>query len=174
MRYIYLSPVKLRSQPSTPENLHKVIPTRRQSWAGHTKFNYSLLIMRTTWGKTPPEVRLIILEEIAAGYPAGYAAKKRYNYTKLAQYTTVSREWQAFFEDITFRTFVIDPSHLPFFKGIFDGENIRRLGHIRHLWLRIKLDTYDCSVCRTAEDDVTVFRYVHSRHLFRFALFLTV
>lgn len=130
--------------------------------------------MRTTWGKIPPEVRLIILEEIAAGYPAGYAAKKRYNYSKLAQYTTVSREWQAFFEDINFRTFVIDPSHLPFFKGIFDGENARRLGHIRRLWLRIKLDTYDCSVCRTAEDDVTVARYVYSRHLFRFALFLTL
>lgn len=130
--------------------------------------------MSTAWVKIPPEVRLSILEEIVAGYPAGYAAKQRHNYTKLAQYATVSREWQAFFEGITFRNFVIDPSNLPIFKDILHGENARRLRHIRYLWLRIKLDTYDCSVCRTAEDDATVVRYVHSHHLFRFALFLTV
>ncbi|KAM5347728.1 hypothetical protein ACJ41O_007552 [Fusarium nematophilum] len=114
--------------------------------------------MSTRWRDLPPELSLMILENVAAGYPSGYVAKASSEYTRLAQYSPVSREWQTFFERIIFKHIILDQSHLSVLKSIIEGDGKKRLGYIRHLWLRVKLDKYDCKVCRKAENEATIAR----------------
>ncbi|ROV96612.1 hypothetical protein VPNG_09011 [Cytospora leucostoma] len=74
----------------------------------------------------------------------------------LSKYACVSTEWQAFFEKKTYRRLIVRSSQddLDHLAAVLRG----RLQLIRHIVLRIELEEYDCTVCKTREDDEAISR----------------
>ncbi|CAM1505511.1 Fc.00g111480.m01.CDS01 [Cosmosporella sp. VM-42] len=110
----------------------------------------------SSWEIFPIELRNMILKEVAGDYCRNSSRGPE----SMARFATVSSEWQIFFEKKSFRRLVIDDtSNLEKFEeAITPGKKKKRLDYIRHIWLRVKLPEYDCSVCRAPEDATTIVR----------------
>ncbi|KAL7918501.1 hypothetical protein ACQKWADRAFT_323717 [Trichoderma austrokoningii] len=89
-----------------------------------------------SWDSLPVEVRQQILSRVLLP-----SAGKRCNGPKVARFATVCREWQEIVETYTFRRLVLNPSSLSELAAIV-GRNDSRLGHIRKIWLQVKLARY--------------------------------
>lgn len=105
--------------------------------------------MMARWGKLPPELRLMVFEEVVLDYE-----HKRQPYA-YSVYASVEREWQLFFEGENFRRLTLRPSCLGRFDEIVRGRKRRRLDDIRRLSLLVELEEYDCSVCNSAHQDTS-------------------
>lgn len=70
-----------------------------------------------------------------------------------AGYATVCQEWQPVFEQQNFRRLVLDYDRIHNLEN-FTAKNHRR-GYLEQIFLCVRLDEYDCSVCQTKEDDDT-------------------
>jgi hypothetical protein len=96
------------------------------------------------WSDLPVEVRLIVFGFLAAdpgGNPMKPASKNRKS--GLACYSTVSKEWQLFFEPKLYRRLTLSQHSL---HG-FDELVYRQRALVQHIWLRFELATYTCSRC---------------------------
>ncbi len=102
------------------------------------------------WTNLPPEIRLMILGTVAEDY--------RFNSEPYARagYASVCQEWQQVFEPRNFQRLVLDQARISDLK-IFMGKkaNRHRRDYVEHLFLRVKLSEYDCTVCQSKEDDET-------------------
>ncbi|KAM5368710.1 hypothetical protein ACJZ2D_009376 [Fusarium nematophilum] len=91
---------------------------------------------KLTWSSFPGELRLLILEcvipqhERTAGFPSASCL------------ATVSREWQCFFEEHTFRRLALSASDVPTFAKAVRKKNTVRLNYITHLSIDIELAPY--------------------------------
>ncbi|KND90416.1 hypothetical protein TOPH_04909 [Tolypocladium ophioglossoides CBS 100239] len=103
------------------------------------------------WHGFPREIQYAILELLACGHRrsarAPSTSEATNNSGRLATYAVVCRDWQAFFEAILFRRLMIRQQDLPEFGRL---RPCRR-GLVHHLWLRVELPSYDCSMCRQHE-----------------------
>ncbi|OAA64690.1 protein-tyrosine phosphatase 2 [Niveomyces insectorum RCEF 264] len=70
----------------------------------------------------------------------------------LAACTAVSRDWQAYFEPVTFRRLFVESTEVEQFVAATQGPRKARLGYIHHLHLHVRLHDYDCSQCDKAPD----------------------
>lgn len=73
--------------------------------------------MSLPWTRFPPEIRSRILGEVSAEYSPGYRARRQRALSglpkaSLTAYARVSKEWQVYFEAITFRHLVVQSSDL--------------------------------------------------------------
>lgn len=96
----------------------------------------------------PAEIRWVILEMVAEEY-----SFKSEPYA-CAGYASVCRDWQPVFEQRNFQRLVVDQERIPDLER-FIGINHRR-DYLQHLFLRIRLDEYDCTVCQSQEDHETI------------------
>jgi hypothetical protein len=100
------------------------------------------------WTRLPAEISSMILDMVAEDY--------RFQSSKphvRAGYATVCREWQPVFEQRNFQRLVLDQERICNLEE-FTGKN-RRRDYLEHLFLRVRLDEYDCTVCQFKEDDNT-------------------
>ncbi|KAI9163413.1 F-box domain-containing protein [Paramyrothecium foliicola] len=109
----------------------------------------SSLIQVGTWDSLPTEIRDIILGMV--GWPSSGRPYNRSGSPKVARFTTVCKEWQDFFEPLTFRRLVLNFDSLAKFGTIIRRQDTR-LGYIRKIWLRIQLCKYHCHDCERPED----------------------
>jgi hypothetical protein len=73
-----------------------------------------------------------------------------------AGYARVCGEWQSFFEERNFRRLVIGQDRISDLERILATNN--RRDSVEHLFLRIRLSEYDCTVCQSAENTSTIRR----------------
>ncbi|UPK95086.1 hypothetical protein LCI18_006021 [Fusarium solani-melongenae] len=85
------------------------------------------------WNDMAYELRLKVYEWVLEEYPPG----------KLTDYSLVSKEWQQFFEKEIYRHITIDRRYFKTFYRYIQG----RKQLVKHIWLRIELDRYECDVC---------------------------
>ncbi|KAK2589739.1 hypothetical protein QQS21_012578 [Conoideocrella luteorostrata] len=114
----------------------------------------SLNIKSYSWVTLPVEIRQMILSLLVLPI-----SSKRYNglaQPGVAQFATVCREWQVFFESCTFRRLVLDFDSLAEFNAIIRRDDAR-LRYIRKLWLRVQLSKYECPDCDEPEDQKTIW-----------------
>jgi hypothetical protein len=100
------------------------------------------------WTRLPAEISSMILDMVAEDY--------RFQSSKphvRAGYATVCREWQPVFEQRNFQRLILDQERIYNLEE-FTGKN-RRRDYLEHLFLRVRLDEYDCTVCQFKEDDNT-------------------
>jgi len=100
------------------------------------------------WSKLPAEISLMILDKVIEDYKF----QPFIPYLR-ASYATVCREWQPVFEQQNFRRLVLDYDRIRNLKN-FTAKNHRR-SYLEQIFLCVRLDKYDCSVCQTKEDDDT-------------------
>jgi len=100
------------------------------------------------WKKLPAEIRSMILEMVAEAYRF-----KSEQYV-LAGYARVCREWQPVFEQRNFQRPVLDQERICDLEQIM-GTRQRR-DYLEHLFLRVRLNDYDCRVCKSKEDNITI------------------
>ncbi|TVY56604.1 hypothetical protein LCER1_G001741 [Lachnellula cervina] len=100
------------------------------------------------WSKLPAEVSLMILDKVIEDYKF----QPSIPYLR-AGYATVCQEWQPVFEQQNFRRLVLDYDRIHNLEN-FTAKNHRR-GYLEQIFLCVRLDEYDCSVCQTKEDDDT-------------------
>lgn len=86
--------------------------------------------------------------------------ERRPEHHVVAKCASVCRDWQEDFEFANFNRLVLSQSCLPAFRNVVRGKKRYRLCEVRRIWLRIRLDEYDCSVCQTAEDEETIKKFV--------------
>ncbi|PTB42557.1 hypothetical protein M441DRAFT_165917 [Trichoderma asperellum CBS 433.97] len=83
------------------------------------------------WRSLPAEVRIMILDRIVwSGAADG----------NITGYATVSREWQAYFEPLSFRRLVLNHSRVADFGKLTRN----RKWMVKHIWLRVELPRYHC------------------------------
>ena len=82
-----------------------------------------------------------------------------------AGYATASREWQRFFEPLNVRRLVVDQDRLDDLDKFTTDLKAYRRPFVEHIWLRIRLGEYDCTVCQVEEDIATKKRYEAGPHL---------
>ena len=99
------------------------------------------------WGRLPAEIRHIILKTVADNYLFVSEPYVR------AGYASVCREWQPVFESRNFQRLVLDQERVRDLER-FVGSNYRR-DYLEHLFLRVRLGEYDCTVCQSHEDSKT-------------------
>jgi hypothetical protein len=98
----------------------------------------------------------MILEIVAEDYR--FESGKPYTRTS---YASVCREWQPVFERWNFRRLVLDQDRISDLEQFMNKEATRhRQGYLKHLFLRARLEEYDCTVCQSKEDDKTIRKYV--------------
>jgi len=100
------------------------------------------------WTRLSAELRLIILDQVVEDYY--FQPSKPHLRTG---YATVCREWQPVFEKQNFRRLVLDYHRLPKLEK-FTAKNDRR-SYVEQIFLRVRLEEYDCSVCKRKENDRT-------------------
>ncbi|KAK0127879.1 hypothetical protein ONS96_007379 [Cadophora gregata f. sp. sojae] len=100
------------------------------------------------WSKLPAEISLMILDKVIEDYEFQPSLP-----FLRAGYATVCREWQPVFEQQNFRRLVLDYDRIRNLEN-FTAKN-RRRGYLEHIFLCVRLDEYDCSVCQTKEDEDT-------------------
>lgn len=105
----------------------------------------------TGWHQLPRELRWLIFDSITKDYTRKLDPLAR------VSYVTVCREWQLVFERETFSQLVLDQDRLQDLDN-FVTYNERRRYSVKILFLRIKLEEYNCSVCESLEDDDTIKR----------------
>ncbi|KAI8657342.1 hypothetical protein NCS57_01112200 [Fusarium keratoplasticum] len=87
------------------------------------------------WNDMAYELRLKVYEWVLEEYPRPRG--------KLTDYSLVSKEWQQFFEKEIYRHITIDRRY---FRTFY--HYIHRQKHlVKHIWLRIELERYECDVC---------------------------
>ncbi|KAM0489899.1 hypothetical protein ACHAP8_012114 [Fusarium lateritium] len=104
-----------------------------------------------SWTKLPTELRNQILNYIFEDYLASVNDK---DCPTISPYTTVSREWQCFFETITFQNISLvihDEGNLNKFAHSTSGDNARRRDYIRNISVIIVLPGYRCPDCQFPE-----------------------
>ncbi|OHF02108.1 hypothetical protein CORC01_02687 [Colletotrichum orchidophilum] len=87
--------------------------------------------MKPCWAALPMELKLLILEQLANAHSFHDSTR-----SGLAPYASVSRDWQRFFESLTFRNFVLRLKDLIPFREY--TQSPRRRGYVRHIWLRLE------------------------------------
>lgn len=107
-----------------------------------------------SWNALPNEVRWIIFGMVAEDHYTDYNFEGKRHL--LAGYAVVCRQWCYFFEELTFHSLVLDQNRVKDLQRITERRS--RRFWIRHLWLRVRLDEYDCDVCREEEDIDTELR----------------
>jgi hypothetical protein len=100
------------------------------------------------WKSLPAEIRSMILEMVAENYRF-----KTEQYAR-AGYASVCREWQPVFEQRNFQRLVLDQERISDLEQ-FMGTGQRR-DYLRRLFLRVRLNDYDCTVCKSNEDRRTI------------------
>ncbi|OJJ73911.1 hypothetical protein ASPBRDRAFT_29077 [Aspergillus brasiliensis CBS 101740] len=86
---------------------------------------------KTSWHYLPAEIRLLVLEALVQ------------DDCSLAGFATVSREWQTVIEKQNFARIKLTPSRLADFGSILH----RNRAFVRYIWLCVKLEEYDCTLC---------------------------
>jgi hypothetical protein len=104
--------------------------------------------MMGCWRRLPAEIRPMILEMVAEDYRF-----KSEHYT-LAGYARVCREWQPVFEKRNFQRLVLDQERISDLEQVMGTK--QRRDCLKHLFLRVKLNDYDCTVCKSKEDYRTI------------------
>ena len=103
--------------------------------------------MAADWSTLPVEIRLTILDLVAEDY---YFNSEPY---ARAGYASVCQEWQPVFEQRNFRRLTLDQERISGLERFMYTEH--RRDYLKHLFLRVQLDEYDCTVCQSPEDDET-------------------
>ncbi|KAK2765372.1 hypothetical protein FQN54_008218 [Arachnomyces sp. PD_36] len=98
------------------------------------------------WDHLPPEIQLMILETLAQDSRSDITGSRKVCF---ASYATVCKEWQAVFERRNFQRLTLDLECLKDFKKIAR----RQKKFLRHIWLRIRLEPYDCPDCMKPEGE---------------------
>ncbi|XMA17067.1 hypothetical protein WAI453_009858 [Rhynchosporium graminicola] len=98
------------------------------------------------WSKLPAEIRLVILDMVVENY----RFQPSVPYLR-AGYATVCREWQPVFEQQNFRRLVLDYDKIHGLNTL--TAKFHRRGYLAQIFLRVRLDAYDCSVCQTKESN---------------------
>ncbi|RDL40524.1 uncharacterized protein BP5553_00503 [Venustampulla echinocandica] len=97
------------------------------------------------WTRLPAEISLMILDMVAEDYRFQPSEPRL-----RAGYATICREWQPVFEQRNFQRLILDQNRICNLEK-FTGKNKRR-DYLEHLFLRVRLDEYDCTVCQFKED----------------------
>lgn len=104
------------------------------------------------WTTLSAEIRYMVLKLVSDDY--SYDLSQPY---LRVGYATVCREWQPIFEFKNFQRLIIDQDGIHnLAKFMSKEENMHRREYLEHLFLRIKLDEYDCTVCQSEEDIKTI------------------
>lgn len=98
----------------------------------------------------PLEMREIILDIVAKEYKFDVS-----NPYLRAGYAGVSQEWQLQFERENFRKLVIEQDAI---SKLEEYATEQRQVYLEHIFLRVRLNDYDCAVCQTREDSKTIRR----------------
>jgi len=85
--------------------------------------------MPSSWGSLPPEIRHLILECIIPKYGLKETTTNR-GFPRASLLATVSKEWQRFFERVTFLNMALEGIDLYPFCRCFYGENVIRLNYL--------------------------------------------
>ncbi|KAJ4393026.1 hypothetical protein N0V93_002232 [Gnomoniopsis smithogilvyi] len=118
---------------------------------------------KPSWANLPPSVQVHILQDLAHSYHL----PSSHNRTGRAAHAAVCPEWRDFFENINFDKLVLHQDDLKELRSIMkrrqnnqskNGQVADRvftspMPRIRHIWLRVELDAYDCRKCQSREDD---------------------
>lgn len=115
------------------------------------------------WRQLPLEIRQRILEFVAEIRFPPRLRRYSENPQKVASYACVSREWQQFFEQYTFRTLALTDSDIAAFCLAVEGDMVIRLSYMVQMRLSIRLERYRCAVCTKDEDDNEMERFVFAR-----------
>jgi len=99
------------------------------------------------WRTLPAEIRSMILEMVAEDF-----SFKSEHYAR-AGYASVCREWQPVFEQRNFQRLVLDQDRVSDLEQVVTKQ--RRV-YLEHLFLRVRLNDYDCTVCKSEEDYETI------------------
>ncbi|KAJ3939007.1 uncharacterized protein N0V96_011121 [Colletotrichum fioriniae] len=83
------------------------------------------------WASLPRELHLHILEHVANAHSSPASPSRG-----IARYASVSKDWQDFFEGMTFKNFVLRLQDLIPFRE--HTQSPRRRGYVRHIWLRLE------------------------------------
>ncbi|TVY37051.1 hypothetical protein LSUB1_G005850 [Lachnellula subtilissima] len=100
------------------------------------------------WRRLPAEIRSMILEMVAEDYRF-----KSEQYAR-AGYASVCREWQAVFEQRNFQRLVLNQERISDLERVMGTKQRRE--YLGHLFLRVRLNHYDCAVCKSKEDNETI------------------
>ncbi|KIN05189.1 hypothetical protein OIDMADRAFT_51010 [Oidiodendron maius Zn] len=101
----------------------------------------------TNWSILLVEIRLIIFELVREDCHFNSDPYGR------AGYASVCREWLPVFEQRNFRRLTLDQERISGLEQFMRTE--RRRDYLEHLFLCIRLDEYDCTICQSLEDDET-------------------
>ncbi|KAK1638033.1 hypothetical protein BDP81DRAFT_448140 [Colletotrichum phormii] len=82
------------------------------------------------WASLPPELQLHILEHLANAHGSPTLPRRG-----IARFASVSKDWQEFFEETTFKCFVLRLRDLIPFRQ--HTQSPRRRGYVRHICLRL-------------------------------------
>lgn len=105
------------------------------------------------WSKLPPELSLPIIDMVAEDHRFQSSSPR-----VRAGYATVCKQWQPVFEQRNFQKLTLD-QHRVVKLNVYMSK-YGRLDYIEHVFLRVRFDRYDCTVCQLAEDEPTIHRYV--------------
>ncbi|TDZ60848.1 hypothetical protein CTRI78_v004616 [Colletotrichum trifolii] len=84
----------------------------------------------TNLSTLPPELHLLILKELIKAHNEPKSPRRG-----LATYASVCRGWQASFEPLIYRHFILRPNDLGSFREV--TEESRRRRYVEHIWLRL-------------------------------------
>ena len=98
------------------------------------------------WRRLPAEIRSVILKMVADCYSFKFELYAR------AGYASVCQEWQPVFEQRNFQRLVLDQERISDLEHFMDKTDTRqRQYYLEHLFLRVRLNDYDCKVCQSKE-----------------------
>ena len=92
----------------------------------------------TSWHRFPAEIRLMVLKVLLQ---VGCS---------LADFATVSREWQTIIERHNFSRIKLTSSRLANFGSMVH----RNRGHVSYIWLCLELQEYNCTECEPQDPDL--------------------
>ncbi|RYP26414.1 hypothetical protein DL767_008038 [Monosporascus sp. MG133] len=104
----------------------------------------------TVWNDLPAELRLVVYKHLDNVSFRKLRVEDVRHYHHMAAYAAVSREWQEFFEERTFKSLVLRQRDLPELERILNRSRRRWLCT---LWLRVELPRYTCDSCSSEESD---------------------
>ncbi|KAK4083770.1 uncharacterized protein Triagg1_1432 [Trichoderma aggressivum f. europaeum] len=107
-------------------------------------------ITPASWMYLPAELRLMILNRLINLLYRSRKGNAQELKRQWCAYHAVSREWQAFFERLSFACLTLHQSDLAEFGKIMQGNNNRQMS-VTFVCLRIELPEYDCKKCKKRE-----------------------
>lgn len=121
-----------------------------------------------SWSSSPAEIRLMVFRHLHEDKRRQYQnpntrrimRKKLTGTTRgeQAQYASVNRQWQSYFESITFERLTLGHWDIPEFYETVVWSH--RECFVRYIWLRIELPGYGCDKCSKKETEDE--RYWHN------------